>query len=399
MIAAMIQTALHSSKKTLIHLSLIDGIGPVTVKKLLASLPKSMQFSDLYTCTVSDLIHKFGISLSVSQKIVQGLKDTSALEKEVALLEKYGFSVVTSLCESYPKLLTEIYAPPVVLYFKGSDFFEEEKSISIIGSRNAHRYAEEIIYKFVPELVCDGWTIVSGGAIGADSMAHQAAVQAGGKTIAILGSGLLRPYPASNKKLFESIVETGGALVSSFSLQTEARPGNFPIRNRIIAGLSRGCLVVQAAKKSGTRITAQFALEQGRELFAVPGSIDDPLSAGCHALIQEGAKLVGSVDDILEEFHGYAGVKKSVPVMKKSSKKPSRTCPGYHKPELKLRQTVQGPVLKGIQKTIWKSCKTAQSADDIARLVGESLEVVQEQLFDLQLEGHIKQDFSGLWTR
>ena len=290
------------NKQTLLHLSLIDGIGPVTIKKLLQEKPSNFELSDLYTLTTADIMQQFGVSQKVAQKMYSGLQDAAKLNRELELLEKHQIDFTAAGFEDYPSLLAEIYAPPPVLYFKGNLTSDDTKTIAVIGSRKAHRYAEQIITQFVPQLVNQGWTIVSGGAIGADSMAHRQTVKSGGKTVVVLGSGLLNPYPASNKRLFDSILQTGGALVSSFPIETHAKPGNFPARNRIIAGLSRGCLVVQAAQKSGARITAQFALEQGREVFAVPGPIDDELSLGCHGLIQQGAKLTGLVEDIFAEL-------------------------------------------------------------------------------------------------
>ena len=158
------------------------------------------------------------------------------------------------------------------------------------------------VTSFIPELVHNGCSIVSGGALGIDGLAHRATLEAQGVTVAVLGSGLLKPYPAAHKTLFKKIIECRGALVSCFPLLTEPKPALFPARNRIIAGLSRGCLVVQAGIPSGALITAQYAVDEGREVFAVPGSLDNPLSVGCHRLISQGATLVTSASDILASF-------------------------------------------------------------------------------------------------
>jgi len=380
------------NKQTILHLSLIDGIGPVTIKKLAQKNPKDFLLSDLYALTAGDIVHQFGVSKKTAQKIVSGLQDKAVLERELTLIEKHQISFVTFGFDDYPHLLAEIYAPPPVLYFKGTLIPDEKKTIAVIGSRKAHRYGQQVIAHFVPQLVCQDWTIVSGGAIGADSMAHQETVDSGGRTVVVLGSGLLRPYPASNRRLFDSVLQKGGALISSFSLETQAMPGNFPARNRIIAGLSRGCLVVQAAKKSGARITAQFALEQGREVFAVPGPIDDQLSLGCHALIQQGAKLTGSVEDILVEFSDQLQKAKPGPAIVQQAVISFQN-------ESIVPKVAQKPPLEGIQGQVWLACKSAISVDDLTHKVGLEPHQMHALLFELQLEGHIKQNFAGLWER
>ncbi len=221
---------------------------------------------------------------------------------EQELLIKHNIRRITASDVEYPSYLKEIHCPPPQLYVQGELLNSYTKLIAVVGSRKADSYGERVIASLVPELVAHGWAIVSGGALGADSFAHKATLQARGRTIVILGSGLLMPYPSSNRKLFSSIVDQGGSLVSSFSLDTPAYPSNFPARNRIISGMSRGVIVAQAAEKSGARITAHLALEQGREVFAIPGPIDHALSIGCNRLIQQGAKLVQTIDDIFTEL-------------------------------------------------------------------------------------------------
>ncbi len=285
----------------ILHLSLIDGVGPATIKTIVQNKPASWAWHELYQMTQSDLIAVFGLSQLAAQKIYSGLKDEALLANELALIDRHSVSWLTLLDQSYPALLAQIYAPPAVLYWRGAEI-NSPHCLAIVGSRKANYYGQRVINQLVPEFVKYGFTIVSGGALGADSMAHQAAITAGGKTIVVLGSGLLHPYPHSNKSLFEAVIASGGTIMSAFSLQTTVMPGNFPARNRIVAGLSSGCVVVQAAQRSGASITANYALEQGREVFAVPGPIDDDLSAGCHALIQQGASLVSKAQDIFDVF-------------------------------------------------------------------------------------------------
>ncbi len=340
-------------------------------------------------------MHRFGFSQKISQKLVDGLEDKQIVEKECELIERHSVQIATFGSEGYPEMLTHIYAPPPVLYWLGESVFNRSKTIAVIGSRCAHRYGEQVIEDFIPQLVNNGWVIVSGGAIGADSMAHRTTVQSGGKTVVVLGSGILRPYPASNEKLFDSILDSGGALVSSFPLKTQARPGNFPARNRIIAGLSRGCVVVQAAQKSGARITAQFALEQGREVFAVPGPIGDVLSAGCHGLIQEGAKLVSCADDIIAEFGISLGS-----VAAQSHKRNTKVFEPRRSPKKVCVSSCEAiPQPKGPAGAIIFACKQPCSIDDIAVKTGVEMEQLHAILFELQVSGQIRQNFAGLWER
>lgn len=376
-------------------------------------MPAGFALPDLYHLHAADMMQKFGLSAVLAQKIVAGLANAELLQRECALIEKHKVQVVTFGDANYPKLLADIYAPPSVLYFFGNIIFDEEKTMAVIGSRHAHRYAEQAIEHFVPALVHEGWTIVSGGAIGADTMAHQQTLAAGGRTIVVLGAGLLQPYPACNRNLFNKVIQKGGAVVSSFSLLTQAHPGNFPARNRIISGLSRGCVVVQAAQKSGARITAQFALEQGREVFAVPGLIGDELSAGCHALIQEGAKLINNVEDILNEFP-FERIKKVMSngdAIGKQKQKNNRLDEQAVSQKAEIIFLNQGKnTIKNDQKAtiiessfskkeehILQVCKKPISIDDLAFALQLDMGVLQEHLFDLQLSGRLKQNFAGLW--
>lgn len=362
---------------TILHLSLIEGIGPATIQVLIDKKSDCWQWHDLYQLTFSDMQKVFGFSTDRAQKIVLGLSNKLLLEQEVRALEQYQIGWLTILDENYPSLLKHIYVPPAVLYWQGAPLEVEESCIAVVGSRSMDWYGKKAIEQLIPSLVENGWTVVSGGAIGADSYAHRITVKLGGKTIVVLGSGVLCPYPSCNKQLFEAVIEAGGTIISPFALYAVARPGNFPARNRIIAGLSRGCIVVQAGLKSGASITAQFALEQGRDVFAVPGPIDNKLSAGCHALIKEGAKLVHSAQDILEEYgqvdpkenEGQSGTNRS-----------------------------QKLITDHISEQILACCSNPTTLDELVEITGLSISVLHERLFELQLQGVVCQQM-GLWKR
>lgn len=371
----------------ILHLSLIEDVGPIAIQTILQHKPDSWSWDDLYHATHSDLIAVFGLSQAMAQKVYTGLRDEALLVQELALIERHSINWMTMLDPVYPPLLAHIYAPPAVLYWRGADI-DVDNCLAIVGSRKANYYGQRVINQLVPELVAHGFTIVSGGALGADSMAHKATITAGGKTIVVLGSGLLQPYPNSNKSLFEAVVANGGTIMSSFPLQMLPLPGNFPARNRIVAGLSSGCVVIQAAERSGASITAHYALDQGREVFAVPGPIDDELSAGCHALIQQGATLISKPQDVLGAFaHTMPSLTIQVKRQKAQQLTPQDTDVQNKDIQLGSNELI-----------IMQACRTPCAMDELANRTGLSLAVLQDILFTLQLDGKVEQDFSGMWN-
>ncbi|HEX8960185.1 MAG TPA: DNA-processing protein DprA [Geobacteraceae bacterium] len=226
-------------------------------------------------------------------------------EQECEKVERSGVRVVTFLSGEYPKILLEIADPPPYLYVRG-ELKSSETAVAMVGSRRASTYGILTTTRLATELAGHGVAVVSGMARGVDTAAHRGALQAGGRTIGVLGCGLDVVYPPENRRLFEEMTEKG-ALVSEFPLGTLPLAENFPRRNRIISGMARGVLVVEAMENSGSLITAQFALEQGRDVFAIPGNINSGVSRGTNRLIKQGAKLVECVDDILEELPARSG--------------------------------------------------------------------------------------------
>jgi len=224
------------------------------------------------------------------------------LAKELALIAEQGVRVLTFNDEEYPAILRAIVDSPIVLYVKGRLPENLSLSIALVGSRGASLYGMSIAAQWSARFVELGFTVVSGMARGIDTAAHTGALKAHGQTVAVLGCGLSTVYPPENEKLFAEIAASG-AVISEFPMTMPPMAHNFPRRNRIISGLSMGVVVVEAAAKSGALITADFALEQGREVYAVPGKVDSPTSKGVHGLIKQGAKLVSCVEDILEDIH------------------------------------------------------------------------------------------------
>ena len=227
-----------------------------------------------------------------------------AVEAALAWLEQPRNALVTLADASYPRLLLEIPDPPPVLYARGRLDLLQRPALAVVGSRNATAQGTANAEAFAKALSDSGLTIVSGLALGIDAAAHRGGLAGTGSTIAVLGTGIDVVYPRSNETLASQIADRG-LLLSEFPLGTGALASNFPRRNRLISGLAQGCLVVEAALASGSLITARLAAEQGREVFAVPGSIHSPVAKGCHALIKSGAKLVESADDVLAELGGF----------------------------------------------------------------------------------------------
>ena len=223
------------------------------------------------------------------------------LERELSQIEQYGLRVLTLSDEDYPPSLLSLDDRPPVLYLQGDYRAKDQLALAIVGTRRASAYGRMIAAKLAKELGERGFTIVSGLALGIDSVAHRAALACGARTIGVLGSGFAQPYPRENTRLMKKIAQSG-VVLSEFSISTLPDRWTFPRRNRIISGLTRGTIVVEAPERSGALITARLATEQGREVFAVPGPITSRTSRGAHRLIQKGAKLITSVDDILEEF-------------------------------------------------------------------------------------------------
>lgn len=214
--------------------------------------------------------------------------------------------ILTRSCEAYPEKLKQLSRPPLILYGKGDLAPLNQPQVAIVGSRNPTPAGQQVAFELAAQLVSSGMVVTSGLALGIDGWAHKGALKAGGQTIAVLGSGLAKLYPRRNMGLAQQICDSDGCLLSEFAPQLGARAEHFPRRNRIISGLSLGTLVVEAAIRSGSLITARYALEQGRDVFAIPGSIHNPLAQGCHYLIKQGAKLVECVEDILEEYQNLA---------------------------------------------------------------------------------------------
>ena len=316
-------------------------------------------------------------ALGLKEDVIQALRkpDWATIEKDLLWLESPDHLAITIQDPGYPKRLKEIPDPPPVLFVRGSPELLSMPQIAIVGSRNPSALGIETATSFARTLARHGFVITSGLALGIDAASHRGAMKADGYTIAVAGTGLDRIYPARHKDLAVEIVQTG-AMISEFPTGTTAKANHFPRRNRIISGLCLGLLVVEAAKQSGSLITARLALEQNREVFAIPGSIHNPLARGCNALIREGAKLVETTNDILEELGQYNQQDEIIlPIMEQST--------------LDLeQQTLLNLVMF-----------SPTSIDKLVESTGQSVEVVSSMLLMLELQGFIEATTSGCYIR
>ena len=316
----------------------------------------------------------FGKNTAIQAILEQPAAPT--FQTELAWLAAPKHHLLTWFDSDYPLLLRQIPDPPVTLYIMGERALLSSAQLAIVGSRNPSHAGRENAQAFAKSLANAGLTITSGLALGVDGAAHRGALDAGGKTIAVAGTGLDRVYPPRHRELAHQIVEHG-ALISEFPLGTPPKPENFPIRNRLISGLSLGTLVVEAALTSGSLITARLAAEQGREVFAIPGSIHAPQARGCHALIRQGAKLVETAQDVLEELGPLANV------VHEAQKENALTTPAP-------------PPMAGLWEYIGHDPVTV---DKLIERSGLTADVVCSMLLQMELNGLVSSGPGGVYQR
>jgi DNA processing protein len=344
----------NASRDRLIALSLLPFLSPNRVRLLLEYFDPAA-----LACNASASLLQGLLSVTPEQaEQVRNPLTVEARERVAALRDR----VIVLGDETYPPLLKEIIDPPLALHFRGDVSLLARPALAIVGSRRASPYGVNAAEHLARQIAGAGIVIVSGGARGIDAAAHQAALDAGGATIAVLGTGIEIIYPMSNRRLFRRIEERG-LIVSEFPPGTPPKPENFPMRNRVISGLARGTVIVEATSRSGSLITARMAAEQGRDVFAVPGSIFSAGSEGTHRLVQYGAKLVHDANDVLEEFPGGL----------RATQTPSV------EPDSPLKE-----VLDVLSKD------DGAHVDTVAARVGRTPALVAESLLQLELEGWIR---------
>ncbi|NLL61438.1 MAG: DNA-protecting protein DprA [Candidatus Atribacteria bacterium] len=351
----------------------VKEIGPIRLSKLIQHF-SSLEEAWSSNLNTSEIRKNLRLGKETLHKIETERKQIDP-EQEWGLLKKWDIKIITIKEDGYPAILKNIYSPPPVIYYWGElvTIMQKAKGLAIVGSRKATYYGRKVAREIAAELAGAGYVIISGLAKGIDTYAHLGALEAQGQTIAVLGCGLDRIYPPENRNLAKRIKDNG-AVITEFPLFTKPEKNNFPRRNRIISGLSLGTLVVEAARKSGALITTDYALDQGREVFAVPGSIHSFLSTGCHNLIKQGAKLVNSSQDILEEFSEREEPFRGSTIDNKEKKsKTMQELTGYEK---KLLNYISIEPLH---------------IDEIAELAALSFSKVSEVLLSLELKNMIKE--------
>jgi len=350
-----------------LRLASVPGIGPKRFGGLISKFGTPQK---VFSASSDELSSVPGMDKRVVSSILQG-GDRGWVREEISRMEAKGIDLLTISDTLYPNRLRQIYDPPPLLYLRGELTKGDNLALAIVGSRLATIYGRLVTERLALQLAKRGITIVSGLARGIDSSAHRGALKAGGRTIAVLGCGVDVIYPPENEGLMNQIT-TSGAVISEFPLGSPPEAGNFPQRNRLISGLSLGVIVVEAGQRSGALITAQCALDQGREVFAIPGNINARTSKGTNQLIKEGAKLVDGVDDILEEL-GMAS-------------SPSDDSPP--------------PKLEGDEATLFELLSSEPiHVDRIIRQTGYSSPQVLSLLLSLELKGLVRQLSGKLFVR
>lgn len=359
-----------SNRKVLIWLNSL-GIGNRNIDKLMKQIP---QLTDIWWASSEQLYSLKGIKSKIIEKIIH-YRNNDYINKLFFMNEEQNIRVTTVLDVDYPKRLYHIYDNPKVIYSRGEWSEEDDLSIAVVGSRKATNYGKWATEKIVKELVDLDVTIVSGLALGIDAIAHKVALEENGRTIGILGNGLDIVYPKQNEGLYEEIPRKG-AIITEYFLGIPPLAHNFPQRNRMISGLSLGVLVIEAKERSGSLITAHHALEQGKEVFALPGNINSIFSRGTNKLIKDGAKLVMDIDDIIEEIYELQD-------KIHSQKKEGIDLSGLSPLEVQIMEIVQeGPTHR----------------DAITIKTGVDISTVNSVLTILELKGMIKEMTGGIFT-
>ncbi len=367
-----------SPHEALLALNMIENVGPIRLRQLLDHFDGDPVA--VLQAPAPRLFAVPGIGSETADAIASW-ESTIDLTGELRRISEFGCRIFTQLDSEYPAPLREIYDPPIVLYVKGTLVAGDRNGIALVGSRLTTPYGTEVARKLAYQLAYAGVTVVSGGARGVDTAAHQGALSAKGRTLAVLGTGINRVFPPENADLFERISERG-AVLTQFPFDRPADKQSFPIRNRIVAGLSQGTVVIEANLSSGALITANFATEYGRQVFAVPGRIDSPRSKGCHDLIKKGAKLCEGAEDVLSEFE-YLFPPSNRPVSANGT---------VDLPSLTLSSqeaAILDSLPPGQEKTI----------DEIIRGAGLPANVVSVTLFSLELKRLVKQSPGKRFSR
>ena len=357
-------------------LALTPGLGPARIKKLIEHFGTAER---VFHASLTEL-EAMGMRAVSAQSIATG-KSVELAQQECVKAAEAGARIISLSDPEYPSRLKEIYDPPVILFVKGSVEVLAQPGIAMVGTRHPTPYGSGMAERLSTDLAARGLVIISGLARGVDTASHRGAVAAKGKTVAVLGTGIDVMYPRENTRLTEQIIALGGALITEFPVGTSPAPQNFPIRNRIISGMSAGVLVVEAAEYSGTRITSRLALEQNRDVYAVPGNVTNKNSWGPNTLIKQGAKLVATWEDVWEELP--TDVQDALSAMQNES------------PEPETASLFPDEVTSPHERKILKLLKADESThiDQLVELLENEMSSSEifAALFELELNGKVKQ--------
>jgi len=348
-----------------IALNMFEGIGPVRVRELLSILGSA---SAILSASREELVQAKGVGMNLAENLLRQA-DTMDVEAEIRRAQEAGAVIVTRADEGYPEALKHIHDPPLALYVKGTLLAADRHAIAVVGSRRCTHYGLQVADRLSFQLAKQGYTVISGLARGIDAAAHQGAIKGKGRTLAVLGCGIDQVYPAEHAELAAAVTGSG-AVISEFPIGFKPSRNSFPQRNRIVSGMSRGVLVVEAALGSGALLTVDEATDQGKLIFAVPGRIDNPSAGGCNHLIKNGAKLVEDVDDILDEFEYLI-----------SPKPEGREDPEHVKPQVQLT----GPEAKILEVL----GDEEMEQDQLTRASGLSASAVATALIMLEMKRQI----------
>ena len=293
-------TISENEKKCWIWATLIKGIG---ARKKLKIINQFNSIEELYNATKEELLDKEGIGENTA-KIILNQDKRKEVEQHLKYMNNNNIEIITIKEKEYPQILKQIYDPPIAIYLVGNKKILNNLNIAIIGCRECSNYGKNIARQLAYNIAKNKINIISGLAKGIDTEAHIGTLEAREKTIAVLGNGIDTIYPKENVKIAKRIIQNGGAIISEYPLGTKPEKRNFPERNRIVSGMSKGRIVVEAKEKSGTLITVDFALEQGRDVFVVPGNLSSENSIGTNELIKQGAKIITDYRDVIEEYEG-----------------------------------------------------------------------------------------------
>src|SRR5882762_9754689 len=357
-------------------LALTQGLGPTRIRKLVEHFGSAER---VFQASLTEL-EATGMPVVSAQSLATG-KSIELAQQECAKAAGCAAKIIALDDPTYPARLKEIYDPPVVLFVRGSVEVISSPGIAMVGTRHPTPYGMGMAERLSKDLAARGLVIISGMARGVDTASHRGAITVGGKTVAVFGTGIDVMYPKENSRLAEQILSLGGALISEFPVGTFAAPQNFPIRNRIISGMSVGVLVVEAAEYSGTRITARCALEQDRDVYAVPGNVTNKGSWGPNTLIKQGAKLVATWEDVWEELHAD--------IRERLSPTPAESSAGQ---TASLFQGAELPPHEKKLLAVLKADESMQIDEIVERLENEvSPSEIFAALFEMELSGKIKQ--------